>query len=103
MVVERDDPGPGLAGGSQWLDLEVVGNDHPGIVRDISALLANLGVNVEELRTECVDAPHAGDRLFRATARLLSPGSVAPGELRSRLEALASELMVDVQIRDEGR
>src|SRR4029077_6269140 len=33
--------------------LEIVGQDRPGIVRQISHALATYGVNVEELQTEC--------------------------------------------------
>src|SRR5262252_2600304 len=32
--------------------LEIIGNDRPGIVRDIARLLAGRGVNIEELDTE---------------------------------------------------
>jgi glycine cleavage system regulatory protein len=103
VMVELDEPKAHATVPTKGLDLSVVGNDHPGIVRDISRLLAGVGVNVEELSTECVDAPHAGGRLFRAVARLKSPETLALADLRRRLEALAAELMVDLEIRDEPR
>src|SRR5689334_15389979 len=37
--------------------LELIGHDHPGIVRDISRALAELGVNIEELETDVTSAP----------------------------------------------
>ena len=53
-------------------DLEVVGSDHPGIVRDVFKALAAAGVNVEELSTKTTNAPESGRLLFEARARLAS-------------------------------
>lgn len=82
------------------LVLELVGADRPGIVASISALLAEHGVSVEELGTEVRDAPMAGGTLFEAHAVLVAPGSVSTGDLRGALEALADELLVDVELAD---
>lgn len=76
--------------------LELTGNDRPGIVRAVSRILAEGGVNVEELESEVTSAPMSGEPLFRARARLLVPPSLSLGDLRARLEALAGELMVDL-------
>jgi glycine cleavage system regulatory protein len=40
--------------------------------------------------------------LFKATADLRAPDGVAIDELRDRLENLADELMVDIQLADVG-
>src|SRR4051812_2022372 len=40
----------------QTSSLEIIGQDRPGIVREISHTLAEFGVNVEELHTECGSA-----------------------------------------------
>lgn len=82
------------------LSLELVGHDRPGIVRDISGVLAARGVNVEELATECEAAPMSGGVLFRATAELRAPRGVTLDELHRALEELASDLMVDVTLRE---
>jgi glycine cleavage system regulatory protein len=82
------------------IGLELVGNDRPGIVRDIARMLAELGVNIEELETEITSAPTSGDALFHARARLRTPQTVAPHELRSVLESLAADLMVDLTLDD---
>jgi glycine cleavage system regulatory protein len=75
---------------------ELLGNDRPGIVRDISRVLASRGVNIEELETELTSAPETGDPLFRARARLSLPASTDFVELRRVLESLADDLMVDL-------
>jgi glycine cleavage system regulatory protein len=84
--------------GSRVLVLELVGQDRPGIVRDISHLLAERGINIEELETACVSGSFSGEALFKAQARLRVPPQVATAELRAVLEALANELMVDISL-----
>lgn len=79
-------------------DLELVGADRPGIVAEISALLASHRVSIEDLVTELTDAPMAGGRLFEARAVLVAPEGMSAHELREALESLADRLMVDVHL-----
>jgi glycine cleavage system regulatory protein len=83
--------------------LELLGNDRPGIVRDISKVLAQEHVNIEELETEVAAAPMSGEQLFSARAQLRLPASVTIDSLRFKLEALAAELMVDVGLDEQVR
>ena len=82
--------------------LHLVGQDRPGIVREITSVLAAHRVNVEELRTECISAPNSGQGLFRVTAQLRLPDAAANGpsesQLRQALEQLAADLMVDIEL-----
>jgi glycine cleavage system regulatory protein len=94
VTVQRAAP-PAAVGGTR-LRLELTGNDRPGIVRDVSRILAELQINVEELESAVGSAPMSGEPLFTARAKLSVPAAVPIGELRKRLEALAGELMVDV-------
>ncbi|MDG2335314.1 MAG: ACT domain-containing protein [Myxococcota bacterium] len=82
------------------LKLELVGQDRPGIVRDISAGLAAIDVNVAELSTECTSAPMSGESLFHARALLHLPTSRSSDELRDALEKIAADLMVDIDIEE---
>ncbi len=82
------------------LQLELVGQDRPGIVRDISRTLANLNISVDELHTEVTDASWSGETLFHATAEIHVPKEVAIDKLRQTLEGLANELMVDINLED---
>jgi glycine cleavage system regulatory protein len=79
------------------LALEVVGNDRPGIVRDVTRALALLGVNIEELTTDVNSGSFSGEPLFRAAARLRVSSTGAAGEIRHALEKLGNELMVDIR------
>jgi glycine cleavage system regulatory protein len=78
--------------------LDLLGNDRPGIVREISHALATHGVNVEEFRTECADAPMSGGQIFRATAQLRLPPGLDADTLRHELEQVAHDLMVDISL-----
>jgi glycine cleavage system regulatory protein len=85
----------------QRLHLELLGADHPGIVAEISAALAEHGVNIEELSTDIRDAPMAGGTLFGARAVLTAPAETSTDALQSTLEGLAHELMVDITLSDD--
>ncbi len=82
----------------QTLTLELVGQDHPGIVREIAQALASRRVNIEELTTRVVSASFSGERMFEAEARLRVPADVSAIDLRDTLEVLANELMVDLRL-----
>jgi glycine cleavage system regulatory protein len=97
IVVQADRETPDGEGEATTL-LEIVGQDRPGIVRQISQALAAFGVNVEDLQTECSSAPMSGETLFKARARLHVPSQDRLPELRQTLERLASDLMVDVSL-----
>lgn len=83
--------------------LELVGQDRPGIVREISAALAGLGVSVQDLRTVVENAPMSGERLFRAEAELAPPPDVDIDRVRAALERLADDMMVDMTLEGGGR
>lgn len=79
-------------------DLEIVGTDRPGIVRDVFKALTAAGVNVEELNTRTVSAPDTGLTLFEAQARLGCRYDVDPEQIRERLEKIAQDVMVDIRV-----
>ena len=84
----------------QQVDLEVVGSDRPGIVRDVFRALAQSGVKVEELSTKTTSAPDTGVMLFEAKARLGCGPDVDREAIRGQLEKIAQDIMVDIQLHD---
>lgn len=78
--------------------VEVLGNDRPGIVRDVTRVLAEAGASIDSLVTDTRDAPMAGGLLFEARAMIHLPAGSNPDVVRSGLETLAQELMVDVDL-----
>jgi glycine cleavage system regulatory protein len=99
VVVHPDQPHPPAASGRQSI-LELVGQDRPGIVREISHALASFGVNVEELHTECASAAMSGETHFKARARLSIPESCDAAQIRQRLERIAADLIVEITLED---
>src|SRR3954451_18790523 len=87
-----------LAPGARRFALDLVGTDRPGIVREITDVLAAHAVNIDTLDPETRDAPMSGGRLFEATATLDVPSAADIGALRVALEKLANELMVDITL-----
>ncbi|MBT3529464.1 MAG: glycine cleavage system protein R [Gammaproteobacteria bacterium] len=88
----------GEEGRSQTAELSLVGNDRPGIIREISKTLSLMSVNVEQLTTECEPAPMSSDLLFKAKASLNIPADTQIEELQSRLEQLADDLIVEIDL-----
>lgn len=80
--------------------LNIVGQDRPGIVREITGTLARHGVNVEELETGCESAAMSGETLFRAHATLSIPSSCNTAALRQELEKIAADLIVEISLAD---
>lgn len=79
--------------------LELSGQDHPGIVHAIFSVFRKSGVNVEELSTGLQAAPWSGTPIFAAKAVLKVPEAVSLDDLQANLEALAGDLLVDVDFR----
>jgi len=100
VVVARS--GESGASAHRTVQLELIGHDHPGIVRDISRALAQHGVNIEELETDVTSAPMSGDSLFQARVTLGVPPTVTIDQLRAVLEELAGELMVDLALNEDA-
>ncbi len=97
LVIERaaDEPSNQQ---SRMVELQLVGNDRPGIIKEISAAVSALGINVERLNTECVPAPMSSEALFKANALLEVPDSVPLEQLQERLERLADDLIVEIEV-----
>lgn len=96
IVVEKGAETAPFAG--RWLRLELVGHDRPGIVRDISAVLAAHKISIDELETDRESGSFSGEAMFKAKARLRLPADVDVEALRTSLEAIANELMVDLDL-----
>lgn len=94
------EPSTEVASGSSGraVTLDLVGHDKAGIVRDISRTLAGMQINVHRMRTELTSGSMSGEQLFKAHAELLVPSSVDLDQLQDTLEAIASDLMVDITL-----
>jgi glycine cleavage system regulatory protein len=102
ITVQSGAPGMAIVTAEPRLALEVVGNDRPGIVRDIARILAENSVNIDELTTGVASGSFSGETLFRVTALLRAPDAGSVEAVRAGLELLGNELMVDIQPAPEG-
>lgn len=77
--------------------LELVGNDQPGIVQEITSALRGHRVSIERFESAVTDAPMAGGRLFECRATLRGPEE-AMAAVQGDLERIAGELMVELNV-----
>ena len=86
------------AGDRRLINLELIGHDRPGIVDEVSRALLDRDVSIEELETEFTSGAWSGEQLFKAVALLSVPHMLTVDALRSALEGLANEFMVDLSL-----
>lgn len=79
-------------------ELEVVGTDREGIVRDITAALGKFNINVEELATEFSEAAMSSAPLFKATARISIPDETNLDQVQDEIEKIAHDLMTEFRM-----
>lgn len=83
---------------AQRLTVDLLGNDSPGIVREVSSVLSRHELSIETMTTGTREAPMAGGLLFEAHVVVRVPGGSDTAELRADLERLATELLVDIAV-----
>ncbi|WP_404389636.1 glycine cleavage system protein R [Humibacillus xanthopallidus] len=86
------------AAGTDQLTIDLLGNDHPGIVRDVSTVLSKHDLSIETMTTGTREAPMAGGLLFEAHVVVDVPAGSDTAALRADLERLAAELLVDIAV-----
>ncbi len=87
--------------GRRRVTLDLIGGDRPGIVKSVSEVLASKDVNVESLETEVVPAPDQGRPLFKARGEVALPEGLSLRDLRASLEAISTDLLVDIELRGD--
>lgn len=80
------------------LHLSLVGQDRPGIVRQVTAVLKGLEVNIETFGTRIAAEPYSGAPLFHMEADLRLPKGLAAAAVQAALEAISAEIMVDTAL-----
>jgi glycine cleavage system regulatory protein len=77
------------------LSVELVGQDRPGIVREVTGVLADLGANIEDFSSGTEAEAWSGGMLFKAKAQITLPDGVSAEQVQEALEAISGEIMVD--------
>jgi len=102
-VVVADSAQAASQGAVRNLRLTIVGNDRPGIVREVSHALATRNISVSEMDTSITSAPMSGDPLFEAVARIQVPLTLDLDELNTQLDAIADALTVHIDLEESLR
>src|SRR5689334_10797937 len=89
----------GQEAGGEALQFSLVGQDRPGIVRQVTAVLSGLDVNIETFDTRISAEPHSGAALFHMEARLRLPAGLSAGGVQAALEDIAAVIVVDISLR----
>lgn len=100
LTVSIADAGQPIQASGQALRLSLVGQDHPGIVREVTTALADLGVNIEAFETSVEPMAQSGVPLFRAQAELIVPRALDARDVAAALERISAEIMVDITLEE---
>ena len=76
----------------------MLGNDRPGIVRDVTTAIAAHALSIDAFRSRTLEAPMAGGTLFEASVSVSVPRGVDAEAITAALEALAGEIQVDLTV-----
>lgn len=99
LVIAQSPAAAARAPSGRMLKLELIGQDRPGIVRDVSRVLAEHDVSISDFHTVRASASFSGEAMFKATALLELPAGLDENALKQALEGLANELMVDLEFQ----
>jgi glycine cleavage system regulatory protein len=89
---------PGSLAGGDAVHFSLVGQDQPGIVHQVTAILSGLSVNIEAFESRLSAEAHSGAPLFHVEARLRLPPALSAGAVQAALEAISGEIMVDIAL-----
>ncbi len=100
-VVQSELPGQATGAASvREIELQLVGDDRPGIVAALTRKLSSRGIGIETMHTEVAGHGEAGGRTFKVVAHLLVPAALDNQQLHEALDGLAREMTLDVALDD---
>ncbi len=77
--------------------VQIVGQDRPGIVREVATAIASIGGNIERFESSVDNSSWSGALLFHATADVTLPPHASEDQVREALESVSGEIMVDLE------
>ncbi len=97
-ITLQSEPGVANAPPANERMINVIGNDRPGILHELSRTLARYNINVEELNSELRSAPMSGQNLFAAEVKVSLPDQIDDDRFAQELDDIADELDVDIKL-----
>ena len=83
----------------QVICIDIMGNDKPGIVRELTSVLHQFNLNILNFESGCGSAPNWGSSLFRAHTKIEVSSDFDTDPLRDALEDIANDLVVDISLK----
>ena len=80
------------------LVLTTLSRDH----LEVSRALSGFDANIEELHTETYTGSMGGEAMFSVNAKIVLPDTLNTEDVRSALEQIAHDIMVDIELEDTG-
>ncbi len=78
------------------VELDVLGNDRPGILSEVSRALRAENANIIEMETRLESAPESGHPIFHTLATLTLGQEANPTQLTKALETLSPDIQVSL-------
>lgn len=98
VTIRRGHEQPAAAKPGRLVHVSMTGVDHPGIIHEVSAAVASLGISFEALETRVFAGSMSGEAMFAAHADIVLPDGLDEDLLRDTLEDVANDLVVDIDI-----
>ena len=102
MVVAGAGDVPAVAS-TRSLEIELLGRDHPGIVHEVTEGLADIGVTIETMQTECFSGSMSGGDMFKAVLGIVVPETLTYSAIETTMHRISNDLMVDILIEEPRR
>lgn len=83
---------------TQSANIEIMGNDKPGIVQELTSVLHQFNINIVKFESSCGSAPNWGSSLFKAQAVINAPADFDMSQLQTSLEQISDDLVVDFDL-----
>lgn len=83
---------------SRSLTFTVLGNDRPGIVREVTSAISEHALSIDAFASDTRPAPMSGGMLFEATVTVRIPEGTDASKITDALERVAAEIQVDLTV-----
>lgn len=100
LQVAIAEPTQATVGTGQYLDIEILGRDHPGIILDITQALAAINVTISAMETECFSGSMSGGDMFKGQLTVDVPKDMVFESLEETLHQVSNDLLVDLLIEE---
>ena len=85
------------------IELSLVADDRVGIVSQLTRVLAERGIGIENIQTEIVRGGASGKMTFKVHAHLLVPAALSIDIVRREVGALAHEMTADISLGERPK